>query len=374
MLNPRAGIRNLIALISAAGFAPTRSGAEAVVPVGGPRPEAAAVQMALQGAAADVSGQPLKYTGVNISGGEFGSRKPGTAARFGVDYTYPSPAELNYFASKGANIIRFPFRWEDLQPSLYQPLEPAALDRISTVVAEATKRGILVVLDPHNYARYYDKMVGGPEVPATAFADLWGRLALQFRANRQVWFGLVNEPYGISAEQWTGVANQAIAAIRKAGARNVILVPGTSWTGAHSWVSSGNAQAMLKLADPGHNYLFDVHQYLDADSSGTKPSIVSPTIGSERLREFTLWCRQHHRRGFLGEFGAAASDPASSHAIEDMLAYVEANRDVWYGWTWWAAGAWWGDYMFSLEPKSGTDSPILAWLKPHLQHPSALRN
>jgi endoglucanase len=25
------------------------------------------------------------------------------------------------------------------------------------------------------------------------------------------------------------------------------------------------------------------------------------------------------------------------------------NRDVWRGWTYWAAGPWWGEYMFSVE-------------------------
>lgn len=34
----------------------------------------------------------------------------------------------------------------------------------------------------------------------------------------------------------------------------------------------------------------------------------------------------------------------------------QANKDVWNGWTWWAAGPWWGNYIFLLEPNSdGTD-------------------
>ena len=29
---------------------------------------------------------------------------------------------------------------------------------------------------------------------------------------------------------------------------------------------------------------------------------------------------------------------------------------MWNGWTWWAAGPWWGNYIFLLEPNSdGTD-------------------
>jgi hypothetical protein len=30
---------------------------------------------------------------------------------------------------------------------------------------------------------------------------------------------------------------------------------------------------------------------------------------------------------------------------------------VWNGWTWWAAGPWWGNYIFSVEPNAdGSDA------------------
>jgi endoglucanase len=165
---------------------------------------------------------------------------------------------------------------------------------------------------------------------------------------------------------WLEDANAAIAAIRKAGAKNLILVPGNGWTGAHSWVDGGNGTTMTKIVDPVNHYLFEVHQYLDADCSGSHSEAVSATIGSERLRRFTEWCRARHRQAFLGEFGAAAN-ATSQAAIEDMLAYMEANADVWSGFTWWSAGSWWGDYMYSIEPKDGRDRPQLGYLQSHLQ-------
>lgn len=310
--------------------------------------------------------KPLAFTGVNLSGGEFGDPKPGTKSVYGRNYIYPSPAEMDYFRGKGVNIIRFPFHWADLQPALNRPLDPAVLGRIKEVVKEAGKRGQVVLLDPHDYARYDGKLVGSPDVPDTAFADFWGQVAAQFKDNPRVWFGLMNEPHDLPATQWLGSANAAIAAIRTAGASNLVLVPGTAWTGAHSWVSSGNAAAMLGVRDPANHFIFEVHQYLDADSSGMNSEAVSTTIGSERLREFTEWCRRHHRRGFLGEFGAA-DNPAALATTDDMLRYMEANRDVWVGYAWWAAGPWWGEYMFTLEPKDGKNRPQMATLRPHLQ-------
>jgi len=49
-----------------------------------------------------------------------------------------------------------------------------------------------------------------------------------------------------------------------------------------------------------------------------------------------------------------------------MLTYMEKNRDVWIGYTWWSAGPWWGNYMFTIEPDKGVDRPQMSYLLPHL--------
>jgi endoglucanase len=122
---------------------------------------------------------------------------------------------------------------------------------------------------------------------------------------------------------------------------------------------------MRGIVDAGHNMVFEAHQYLDADSSGTSPNCVSATIGAERLQVFTAWLRTNGYRGFLGEF-AGGANATCNQAVSNMLTYVEANADVWTGWTWWAAGPWWGSYMYSIEPNGGTDQPQMATLAPYL--------
>lgn len=314
--------------------------------------------------------KPLPFTGVNLAGGEFGEAKRGVRQVYGKNFIYPSAQEVDYYIGKGVNIIRLPFRWEVVQPQENAPLDPAEMARLKAVVTMATGKGLTVILDPHNYARYYGTVVGTLEVPAAVLADFWGRLAAQFADNPRVWLGLMNEPHDMPTRQWLGDANAALAAIRRAGAKNLVLVPGNSWTGAHSWMEGGpeaNAVVMLQIHDPARHYIFDVHQYLDADSSGTHPEVVGPKAGSERLKEFTQWCHRHHQRGFLGEFGTAAS-PEAHAAVDDMLVYMEQNRDVWVGFTWWSGGLWWGDYMFTVEPKDGQDRPQMSYLMPHLQH------
>ena len=274
--------------------------------------------------------KPLPYVGVNLSGGEFGGVKPGETSIYGQKYIYPSASEFDYYLSKGMNVFRLPFLWERLQPERGKPFDAVELERIKTVVKTATDKGGVIILDPHDYARYYGKIIGGPDVSEADFAAFWAALATAFKGSSRVWFGLMNEPHDMPNAQWRADANAAIAAIRKAGAKNLILVPGNSWTGAHSWVGSGNGAEMLKIVDPANHYFFEAHQYLDSDSSGSHAEAVSATIGSERLRAFTQWCRVNKKRAFLGEFGAAAN-PISAAAVGDMLAYMEANADVWTG-------------------------------------------
>ena len=318
--------------------------------------------------------QPLPYTGVNLAGGEFYDPNKIAEPKFGTNFIYPNDAQFEYFATKGMNIFRVCFLWETLQPKAKEPFRPAEIDRLKAVVKSGTDKGLIVILDPHNYARYFGKVVGGPEVGFDVFADFWSRLAGEFKDNDKVWLGLVNEPHDLPAEQWLSAANAAIAAIREAGAKNRILVPGNAYSGASSWTADwyggANGIWMLKIVDPLDNYVFEVHQYLDSDCSGSHPQVVSPTVGSERLKPFVQWCREHKKKGFLGEFGVAASEDGQK-AVEDMLVSMEKDRDVWEGFTWWSAGAWWGDYMFNLEPKDGKDRPQMAWLVPHLQKPKA---
>ncbi len=266
-------------------------------------------------------------------------------------------------------MVRLPFRWERLQPTLSQGFDAAELSRLGSFVDEATSRGATVLLDPHNYARYRGQLIGSSAVPNSAFADFWTRLALQFKDNPRVAFGLMNEPHTMPTEQWLAAANAALAAIRAAGAGNLVTVPGNAWTGAHSWSQSWygtpNATVMKGIVDPGGNMLFEVHQYLDADSSGTSADCVSATIGAERLQGFTAWLRENGHRGLLGEF-AGGDNPTCAEAVANTLAHLEDNADVWRGWTWWAAGPWWGSYMYSIEPNGSADKPQMSTLAPFL--------
>lgn len=300
--------------------------------------------------------------GVNISGAEYGNK----AGKAGTNYIYPTSRDVGYFLDKGFNVIRLPFKWVRLQPTLNGPLSIDELGRIRTVVSLATDRNAYVVLDPHDYGAYDGKLIGSPEVPSQAFADFWAKLAGEFAGNPRVVFGLMNEPIKIDSVKWRDISQEAVNAIRQKGARNLILVPGIAWTGAHSWFSSGNAAAMEDLRDPVRNMAFEFHQYLDADFSGTKDTCPNPQAGANAIRRVSDWLQQGGRRGFLGEFGAPANDPCLQ-GLDLMLSEMDRRQDLWMGWAYWAAGAWWPkDYPMSVQPIGGQDRPQMNVLMKYL--------
>jgi aryl-phospho-beta-D-glucosidase BglC (GH1 family) len=303
--------------------------------------------------------------GVNLSGAEY---NPAGTRGVGYDYTYPTHAEIDYFASKGMTAIRLPFLLERVDPVAGGPLSATQLSYIDDVVNYAGSKGIDVILDPHDFGTEYGTVIGSTAASNATFANFWGELAGHFASTSNVLFGLMNEPNAVTPTQWVASANAAIAAIRAAGATTQqILVPGTDWDSAATWVSSGNAQVLGSgIVDPSNNFAFEVHQYLDSDGSGTHSSVVSTTIGVERLTAITQWAEATGNKLFLGEFGVA-SDPTSLTALNNMLGYMAQHTDVWEGGTYWAAGAWWGPYMYSVEPTNGVDKPQMGVLDQYIQ-------
>ncbi|KAJ3036780.1 hypothetical protein HDV00_002392 [Rhizophlyctis rosea] len=304
-------------------------------------------------ALASMAAAKVQYTGTNESGLEFGDGN-------NTDYTNPDPNTVTYWKSVGANVYRMGFTWERAQPAQNGALDETYMSYLDKFIKPATAAGQIVMLEPHNYARYRGGIVGSA-VPSSAMADFWTKLANRYKSNPNVWFDIMNEPHDLPTQQWFSAAQDSINAIRKAGFNNKLLVPGIAWTGAWSWVSSGNSGVAGTITDPSNNWAYDMHQYFDSDYSGTNKVC---SHGTEVFTAATNWLRSNGKKAFLGEW-AVSTDSSCSGMIDKVAQYLNDNSDVWIGWTWWASGPWWGDYMFSLEPTSGTsgDKPQMAQLK-----------
>ncbi|KAK3309753.1 glycoside hydrolase family 5 protein [Chaetomium strumarium] len=287
------------------------------------------------------SGKKLKWIGINQSVAEFGQGiYPGT---WGKDFYFPSTSTIQTHINDGYNIFRVAFAMERLVPNtLTSPFDQAYLKNLTEVVNFITSKGAHAILDPHNYGRYYGNII----TDVNAFGTFWSKLAKQFASNSLVVFDTNNEYHEMDQTLVLNLNQAAIDSIRSAGATSqYIFAEGNSWSGAWTWnTTNDNLKA---LRDPQNKLLYEMHQYLDSDGSGTSETCVNANIGVQRVVGATNWLRANGKIGVLGEFAGGANSVCQT-AVTGLLDHLQANSDVWAGALWWAGGPWWGDYIFSM--------------------------
>ncbi|OJJ35604.1 hypothetical protein ASPWEDRAFT_68921 [Aspergillus wentii DTO 134E9] len=292
----------------------------------------------------------FQWLGTNESGAEFGENNlPGQwLMNQGTDYIFPDPSTINTLIDKGMNIFRVQFRMERLAPSgMTGGFDEDYLRNLTTVVEAITEKGVYAIVDPHNYGRFNGAVITSTE----DFQTFWKNVAGLFASNDHVIFDTNNEYHDMDQTLVVNLNQAAINGIRAAGATTqYIFVEGNSWSGAWSWTEINDS--MKDLTDPHDKIVYEMHQYLDSDGSGTSETCVSETIGAERVSSATQWLKENGKVGILGEFAGGVNEVCRS-ALQGMLSHLGENTEVWKGAVWWAAGPWWGEYMFNLEPTGG---------------------
>lgn len=312
--------------------------------------------------------------GVNLAGAEFGhgSRMPG---QVGQDYFYPTTADLEYWKSKNLKLIRVPFKWERIQHDVYGEITKDELSAMKSLLKEAEKQDMQVILDLHNYGRRKigknDYIIGSDSLPIETLSNFWGQLSKELKNyTKSIYgYGLMNEPHDmIDTVPWTKIAQACILEIRKNDAQTPIIVGGNHWSSADRWL---NVSDDLKyLYDPAHNLIFEAHVYFDEDGSGVyrrsyDEEKANPYIGVERARPFVKWLKEHNFKGFIGEYGIPDNDERWMICLDHFLAYLQEMK---INGTYWAAGAKWNNYILSVQPTDNykTDKPQLKMLQKYL--------
>ncbi|KAI8630934.1 carbohydrate-binding module family 1 [Xylariaceae sp. FL1651] len=282
----------------------------------------------------------LKWLGINLSVAEFGTGiYPGT---WGKDFYFPDNTAIATLMSQGYNIFRVAFAMERLVPNtLTGSADAGYLQNLTATVNYITSNGAYAILDSHNYGRYYGNII----TDTSGFGAYWKTLATAFKSNSK-------EYHDMDQTLVLNLNQAAVNAIRGAGATSqYIFAEGNSYSGAYVWNVTNNNLA--QLTDPANKLVYEMHQYLDSDNSGTSADCVSTTIGVDRIVGATAWLRANGKVGILGEFAGGANSQCQT-AITGLLNHLKANSDVWQGALWWAAGPWWSNYIYSFEPPSGT--------------------
>ncbi len=242
---------------------------------------------------------------------------------------------------------------ERLTPSLTGSFDSDYLSHLTSTINYITSKGAYAMVQPHNYGRFYQNVI----TDVNGFQTWWKNVATLFKDNPLAVFDVNNEFHDMDQTLVFNLNQAAINGIRSAGATSQYITPeGNAYTGAWTWVSSGNGASLVNLVDPSNKLVFQMHQYLDGDGSGTSDNCVSSTALRDRLQSATQWLKDNNKVGIIGEY-AGGNNAQCIAALKDGLAYMQQNNDVWLGAIWWAAGPWWGNYIFSMEPTNG-----VAWV------------
>ncbi|KAF9697944.1 hypothetical protein EKO04_004232 [Ascochyta lentis] len=304
-----------------------------------------------------------QYAGINIAGFDFGCSTDGSCGGSYQDPGANGIAQMKHFATDDKlNVFRLPIGWQHLlNNQLGGSIDATIGSAYDNLVQGCLATGALCIIDLHNYARWNGAIVGQGGPTNAEFADVWSKLATKYASEKNIAFGLMNEPHDLTMTTWATSVQAAVTAIRKAGATSqYILLPGTDYTSAGTFVqNSGPALLTVKDADGTTSKLiFDVHRYLDSDNSGTNAECTTDHV-QDSFVPLATWLRTNGRKAILSEVGGG-NTASCEQDVCAAIASLNKNSDVYLGYVGWSAGAFDASYVLSMTPTGSTDQALMS--------------
>lgn len=287
-------------------------------------------------------------------------------------WTDPSKARFHWrhFAEirrAGFDFVRLnlqAFRFMDAQ----NRLDPQWLGRLDAAVREATKHGLGILIDEHDFNACSDNV----ELCRTKLSAFWEQVAPRFaNAPRSVAFELLNEPHDkLNGDVWNQLLAQELAIVRRTNPTRIVVVGPTHWNQI--------ADLPLLKLPPDPNLLVTIHYYEPFHFTHQGASWAGPEV--QKLHGITwgsaadkaaisadfdkarAWALATHRPMLLGEFGAydKSGTPIQYRAAYAYTVAREAERHH-FGWAWWQFDS---DFVLWDMQKNGWNEPILKALIP----------
>ncbi|TVY49293.1 Endoglucanase EG-II [Lachnellula occidentalis] len=301
----------------------------------------------------------LSIAGVNMAGFDFGMDTNGTQNMATV---YPPLSALggpdgagqmsHFVKDDNLNIFRLPVTWQYLTNSNIGTMDTTKLANYDKLVQACLSTGATCIIDIHNYARVNEQIIGQGGPSGTSFVQLWTQLATKYQGSSNIAFGVMNEPHDLDIDTWGSIVQLVVTAIRTAGAKSqMILLPGTGYTSAGAFVDNGSGAALMKVKNldgSTTNLIFDVHQYLDYDFSGTHTECTTDNI-SGAWQPLATWLRTNKRQALNTETGGGNTASCEQYLCS-AINFMNSNTDVFLGYVAWSAGSFDNTYELDLTP------------------------
>lgn len=237
---------------------------------------------------------------------------------------------------------------------------------IRAVIARIAQNGGQVLLDMHNYCRWYIPVpavvsgrasgtfngkahlwtaIGSAECPVSyeLLGKIWAAIAREFKHDAGVWgWGLMNEPHNNSGQDlkgfnvenaWKTSVQGLINAVREVDLSHWITVAGLGYSSAKQWPTISDWTRLL--TDPVDKLIFEAHQYADKGGAGGgawKKDAAGNVMETEidaaaRVADwdpFLNWLNKYRLRGLAGEFGGPGGTPSTDEYFRLLWDKLEA--------------------------------------------------
>lgn len=306
----------------------------------------------------------IDYYGVAMSGIDWGCNIDGSCPYLGIQVPIAtqggadSVGQMKHFIEDDKmNMFRIPVSWQYLtKDQMTGPFDPTNFGKFDELMQACLDTGAYCMLDLHNFARFDGKIIGEGGPVDAAFVDIWKRLATYYKDDEKLVFGLMNEPHDLQMKGWANSCQDAVTAIRNAGAtKQIILLPGDNFSSAASFVSTQSAELLDPIKNPDgtkDGLIYDLHQYLDINNSGSHRECTTNNVaGFQTIAE---WLRQNNRKAIISETGASM-DPSCMTKFCEQNQFIANNTDVFIGFVAWSAGGFDSTYDLTLTPTKNSD-------------------
>jgi len=287
------------------------------------------------------TGATYRLLGVNRSSAEFAC----VQGKGVWDSAQPDQATVNAMKAWNIHAVRIPLNEDCWLGTFGTPSGTEYQSAVKDYVDLLVTNGINPILDLHwTHGVYTGTSTACADVNATCQKPMpdaeyapkfWTSVANTFKANRAVLFDLFNEPYPDAANNWTdataawtclrdggtctGISYQVagmqdlVDAVRAAGATNVLLVGGLTWTNdLTQWLA-------YKPVDPAGNIVASWHSY--NFNACVTASCWDSQIGSVAAQVPVQ----------AGEIG---QNTCAHDYIDQVMAWADAHGVGYTAWTW----------------------------------------
>lgn len=274
----------------------------------------------------------------------------------------------------GFDHVRIPIRWSaHTQPGEDARIDPTFARRVDSVIEQALKAGLALVLNVH----HYEEADQDPSTHLPRLIKLWAQLGERYRNQpSSVYFELLNEPHAkLDEPLWSNALPELLATVRSTNPERFVIIGPTRWNNV-------SALSTLRLPPEDRRIIATFHYYspfefthqgaswvADSDRWKGKTWTATESQLAAIRKDFDsalAWSKANQRPLYLGEFGAFSAAEMNSRVAWTGAIVREAEARG-FSWCYWEFASGFG--VFDPRAKTWRD-PLLKVLIPSATSPS----